>query len=449
MKLSEHFLFARDLETDYPLAVRGKGSWIWDETGKKYLDGCAGANVTGIGHGVEEIADAIAAQARLIAYSPPQHFLNQPTVDFCKKLISMVPPEYTRVMLCSGGSEAIENALKIARQFFVYSGAPSKYRTISRWQSFHGNTLTADAVSGKTNRRTIQTPMMMPVSHIVPPDCYRCAFGMSYPQCGCLCASDLERTIVQEGADYISTFVSETIIGAAAGAVTPVPEYYPMIRDICTRHNILWIADEIMAGVGRTGTFLAIEHWKALPDIVVLAKGLSSGYVPLSAILVHDRVFAAFRDQKVPYIGGHTYNAHPVTAAAGLAVLSYLERNHVIEGVGEKGDFLGKGLKDLEKRLPIVGNVRGKGLMWGMELVKNKKTKEGFDPRQKVWLQVMRKALENGLVIYPVNGCIDGERGDALLICPPLTVKNDEIEFLLRALEESLNVVSDAAGVIA
>jgi adenosylmethionine-8-amino-7-oxononanoate aminotransferase len=230
--------------------------------------------------------------------------------------------------------------------------------------------------------------------------------------------------------------------------VAPVPEYYPMIRDICTRHNVLWIADEIMTGVGRTGTFLAIEHWKVLPDIVVLAKGLSSGYAPLSAILVHDRVFKVFKERNTPYVGGHTYNAHPVTAAAGLAVLNYLERNKIIEGVKKKGERLGVGLRELEKKLPIVGNVRGKGLMWGMELVKDKRTKEGFDPRQKVWLQVMRKALDNGLIVYPVNGCIDGERGDGLLICPPLVVSDEEIDFLLRTLEESLASVAATAGVV-
>jgi adenosylmethionine-8-amino-7-oxononanoate aminotransferase len=447
MKLDEHFLFARDLETDYPIAIRGKGSWVWDEEGKKYLDACAGANVTGIGHGVDEIAEAMAAQAKEIAYPPPQHFLNRPSIEFCKKLISMVPPDYTRVMLCSGGSEAIENALKIARQYFVCTGKDSKYRSISRWQSFHGNTLAADAISGKTNRRTVQTPMLMPVSHIVPADCYRCAFGLNYPQCGFLCAKDLERTIVQEGADYISSFVSETIVGAAAAAVTPVREYYPLIREICTRHDVLWIADEIMAGVGRTGTFLAIEQWKVLPDIVVLAKGLSSGYVPLSAILIHDRVFKAFRNSNAPYVGGHTYNAHPVTAGVGLAVLTYLEKNRLVEGVAGKGEVLGRGLKKMEAQLPIVGNARGRGLMWGLELVKNKKTKEGFDPRQKIWLQVMRRAQDKGLIVYPVNGCIDGERGDGVLICPPLVISDEELHFLLRTLEETLKEVAAAAGV--
>jgi len=302
MKLKEHFLFPRDLEFDYPLAVKGEGVWVWDEKGKKYLDGCSGANVTGIGHGIKEIADAMKKQAEKIAYPPPLHFLNRPSLEFAKKLLEKVPDIYTRVMLCSGGSEAIENAVKIARQYHVYTGNASKYRVISRWQGFHGNTLGADSISGKTNRRTISTPMLMPVQHIVQADCYRCAFGLKYPACNTLCAKDLERILVQEGPEYVACFVTETIVGSAAGGVTPVKEYYPIIRETCDRYNVPWIADEVMTGVGRTGTFLAIEQWEVAPDIVVLAKGLSSGYAPLAAILIRDKIFKGFSETRLPYI---------------------------------------------------------------------------------------------------------------------------------------------------
>ncbi|MDO9464420.1 MAG: aminotransferase class III-fold pyridoxal phosphate-dependent enzyme [bacterium] len=446
MKLNEHYFFARDLERDYPLAVRGKGSWVWDEKGKKYLDGCAGANVTGIGHGVVEIADAMADQAKKIAYVPPQHFLNQPTLDFSKKLIEMAPEGYARVMLLSGGSEAIENALKIARQFYVYTGKSAKYRIISRWQGFHGNTLAADSVSGKTDRRTIQMPMLMPVPHIVPACCYRCSFDKSYPGCGVMCAKDLERVIIQEGPEYISAFVSETIVGAAAGAVTPVPEYYPMIREICDKYDILWIADEVMTGVGRTGTFLAIEQWGVTPDLVVLAKGLSSGYAPLAAILIQEKVFNAFSKSKSSYVGGHTYNAHPVTASVGLSVLDYLEKHRIIEGVKDKGRLLGDGLKSIADKISIVGDMRGRGLMWGLEFVKDKKTKLPFDPTLKICMQIVLKAMEKGLLVYPVSGCADGKRGDGVLICPPLTISNEEIDILIQKLEETLSEISKEIG---
>jgi len=443
MKLEEHHFFARDLIKDYPLAVRGEGVWVFDENGKRYMDACAGANVSGIGHGVKEIGDAMTRQAAEIAYVPPQHFLNRPTLELCERLSAMAPQGYNRVMLCSSGSEAMENAFKIARQYHVYQGRASRFRMISRWQGFHGNTLAADAVGGSTSRRSISGPMLIDVTHIVPSNCYRCPFGQEYPDCGILCARDLERVIIQEGPENVSAFVCETVVGAAAAAVTPVPEYYRMVREICDKYGVLWIADEIMAGVGRTGTFLAIEHWDVRPDIVVLAKGLSCGYAPLSAILVSDKVFNAFNDSKSPYIGGHTYNAHPVTAAAGLAVLDYLEKHSVIEGVREKGRLLESGLRGIADRQALVGDVRGLGLMWGLEFVSDKQSREPFASRHNIALRIVDKAMEKGLIVYPVRGgCADGERGDGVLICPPLTINSGEIEFLTRTLDETIAEIS-------
>ncbi len=438
MRIHEHHLFARDLNRDYPLAVKGQGCWVWDEQGKKYLDACAGANVTAIGHGVTSVADAMAEQAKTIAYAPPQHFLNRPSVELAERLLEMAPPGYSRVMLLSGGSEAIENAVKIARQYHVYSGNESKYRVVSRWQGFHGNTLGADSISGKTDRRTIQTPMLMNVPHIVPACCYRCAYSMEYPKCGMLCAKDLERLVVQEGPQYVAAFVSETIVGAAGAAVTPVPEYYPMIRKVCDEHNILWIADEIMCGMGRTGTFAAIEHWNVLPDMLVLAKGLSSGYAPLAAILLRDNVFQAFGDSKLPFIGGHTYNCHPVTAAVGLSAIDYLEKNRLMDDVPQKGKLLSDGLVAIAERSPLVGNVRGKGLMWGVEIVADKQTKRPFALERHAAFRISMLAMQNGLLVYPVAGCADGRQGDGLLICPPLVISNEEIKVFLELLEKTL-----------
>ena len=443
MKLEDHCLFPRDMDRDYPLAARGKGVWVWDEDGKKYLDGCAGANVTGIGHGVVEVALEMSEKAKNIAYVPPHHFLHKVPLELAEKLVSMAPAGYTRVMLLSGGSEAIENAFKIARQYQVLTGKGKKYRIVSRWQGFHGNTLSADAAGGHSGRRTLYTPMLMNVPHIVPACCYRCAFDLTYPGCGIMCAKDLERVIVQEGPEYFSAFISETIVGAAAAAVTPVPEYYPVVRETCDRYDLLWIADEVMTGMGRTGTFLAIEQWGVLPDLVVLAKGLSSGYVPLAAILIQEKVFRAFRDTKTAFIGGHTYNSHPVTAAAGLSVLNYLEKRRVIEGVGKKGRLLSDGLRSVAERHSIAGDVRGKGLMWGIEFVQNKKTRQPFDPCQKVTHMVTTRAMENGLLVYPVSGCADGKSGDGILICPPLVISNDEIEILVNRLDETLGTVTD------
>jgi adenosylmethionine-8-amino-7-oxononanoate aminotransferase len=285
--------------------------------------------------------------------------------------------------------------------------------------------------------------MLIDVTHIVPPNCYRCPFSLSYPDCGILCARDLERVVIQEGPENVSAFVCETVVGAAAGGVTPVPEYYPQVREICDKYDIVWIADEIMAGVGRTGTFLAIEHWNVKPDIVVLAKGLSCGYAPLSAILVSDKVFKAFGDSKSPYIGGHTYNAHPVTATAGLAVLDYMDKHSIIEGVREKGCLLESGLRSIADGQSLVGDVRGLGLMWGLEFVRDKDTREPFAARHNIAFRIVDKSMEKGLIIYPVRGgCADGERGDGVLICPPLTVNNEEIGFLLRTLDETITEIT-------
>ncbi len=446
MKLDEHCLFPRDLERDYRLIEKGEGVWLWDDRGKKYLDGCAGANVTGIGHGLGEIADAMAEQAARVAYVPPQHFLHRKVLELAEKLIHMAPEGYSRVMLLSGGSEAMENAFKIARQFHVLAGSPSKYRIVSRWRGFHGNTLAADAAGGHTLRRSLYMPMLMPVPHIVPSYCYRCPFDRSYPGCNIDCALDLERTILQEDPGSIAAFTAETIVGAAAAALTPVPEYYRIIRETCDRHNVLWIADEVMTGVWRTGTFLAIEQWGVLPDLVVLAKGLSSGYLPLAAILIHDRVFRVFKEKKAAFVGGHTYNAHPVTASVGIAVLEHILKNRLMDGVNVKGKLLGEGLRGIAGREPIIGDVRGMGLMWGIEFVRDKESRKPFDPDVKLAQRVMLRAMANGLIIYPVVGLADGRQGDGTLICPPLVIDEGELQELLSMFAESVRQVREEIG---
>jgi adenosylmethionine-8-amino-7-oxononanoate aminotransferase len=446
MKLHEHKLFPRDLERDFPLAARGEGVWIWDSNGRRYLDGCSGANVTGIGHGVREIADALADQASRIAYVPPQHFLHEKVLQFADMLIDMAPKGYSRVMLLSGGSEAVENAFKIARQFHVLNGLSSKYRIVSRWRGFHGNTLAADAAGGHTLRRSLYMPMLIPVPHIVPAYCYRCPFDRGYPGCNIDCARDLEKNIIQEEPASISAFCAETMVGAAAAALTPVPEYYKLIREICDRYDVLWIADEVMTGVGRTGSFLAIEKWGVLPDLVVLAKGLSSGYQPLAAILIHDRVFRAFEERGAAFMGGHTYNAHPVTSAAGVAVLNYMKKHRLMESVDGKGKLLREGLKNLAERETLIGNVRGMGLMWGIEFVKNRSTKEPFEPGLNLAKRIMLRAMEEGLLIYPVVGLADGKRGDGALICPPLIINEDEIAVLLDMLADTMKQVRREVG---
>lgn len=437
MKIEDHKFFARNLTFDYKMCVKGEGVWVWDAEGKKYLDGCSGANVSSIGHGVKEIGDAMKKQADELAYAPPQHFLNQPTIDLCRRILEHAPDGFSRVMLCSGGSEANENAVKIARQYHVYRGNTSKYMTISRWQGFHGNTVVADAISGTTSRRKINAPMLMEVPHICPANCYHCPFEHTYPECGMLCAKALDRQITQVGPENVSSFICEPVVGSAAAGAIPTKDYFPMIREICDKHDVLWIDDEVMAGSGRTGKFLAIEHWDALPDIAVMAKGLSCGYAPLAAILLSDKVWKPFYETRQPYIGGHTYNAHPVTASVGLAVLDYVEKNHVYENVEYMGKLLNEGLKSLQKKYPIIGDVRGIGLFQGIEFARNS-AGEPFDPEVNVTPRMLNRAFEKGLIVYASRGCVDGRRGDGLLICPPLVIKEDEIQYIIKVLDETL-----------
>lgn len=441
MRIDDHVFFARDLNKDYPVCVKGEGVWVWDENGKKYLDGCSGANVASIGHGVKEIGDAMKAQSDKIAYVPPQHFLNQPTVDLCKKLLEHAPKQYTRVMLCSGGSEANENALKIARQYHVYRGNASKYMTVSRWQGFHGNTVVADAVGGTTARRKISAPMLMEVHHIPPCNCYHCPYEKEYPNCNLLCAKALENEILQQGPENISSFIMEPVVGSASAGVTPPKEYFQKIREICDKYDVLWIDDEIMAGAGRTGKFLATENFDVVPDIAVMAKGLSCGYVPLAAILLTEKVWKAFYDQKLPYVGGHTYNAHPVTASVGCAILDYVDANNIYKDVAKKGEYLLASLKKLAEKHEIIGDVRGLGLFQGIEFVKDRATKEPFEPALNVTPQMLALAMEKGLIVYASRGCVDGRRGDGLLICPPLVITEEEIDYMIGVLDETITEV--------
>lgn len=439
MRIDEHKFFARKLDYDYRMCVKGEGVWVFDADGNKYLDACSGANVSSIGHGVKEIGAAMHAQADAIAYVPPQHFLNQPTIDLCRRLLEHAPDHFTRVMLCSGGSEANENALKIARQYHVYKGNSGKYLNIARWQGFHGNTIVADAVGGTTSRRKISAPMLPEVPHIKPSNCFHCPYHQEYPGCGMLCAKALEDEILQLGPENVSAFICEPIVGSANAACTPVKEYFPMIREICDKHDVLWIDDEIMAGAGRTGKFLAIENWDALPDIAVMAKGLSCGYAPLAAILLSDKVWKAFYDGAHPYIGGHTYNAHPVTATVGLAVLDYVEKNHVYEDVEYKGKLLREGLESLQKKHPIIGDVRGMGLFQGIEFVCD--GKEPFAPELNVTPRMLDRALEKGLIVYASRGCLDGRRGDGLLVCPPLVINEEEIKYIIDVLDDTISEI--------
>ena len=433
-------LFPRNLRTDYPVAVRGEGVWIHDDKGRKYLDGCSGAVVCSIGHGVEEIATVMAEQASRLAFAHSSQFITREAMELAARIAALAPGDMRktgRVYLVSGGSEAIETALKLARQYHVETGHPSKFKIISRWQSYHGSTLGALAATGHVPRRAPYTPLLAGTPHIPPCYCYRCPYGLRYPSCGIACVEDLEAAIHQEGPETVAAFLAEPVVGATLGAVPAVDGYWARARDICAKHNVLLIADEVMTGVGRTGKNFALDHFGVVPDLLVLGKGLSGGYTPLGAVIARGFIADAIRAGRGYFEHGFTYGANPLSAAVGRAVLDYVARNRLVARAARLGKVLGEKLQGLRHHR-IVGDVRGLGMMWGVELVRVRSTREPFPADQQVARRLYEACLEEGLLIYPGSGAREGQDGDHLLIAPPLTITRAEIDDLVARLDRGL-----------
>jgi adenosylmethionine-8-amino-7-oxononanoate aminotransferase len=432
-------VFYRSPAKRYPVAARAEGAWIWDGDGQRYLDGSGGACVVSIGHGVTEIRAAAGAQMEAFSFAHGSQFTSPACEELARRVAELSPdPELDRVYFVSGGSEAVESAVKLARQYWREVGRPDRFKVISRWTAYHGNTAGALALGGHTGRRSPYQPLILHTPHIEPCYCYRCPYGRTPEGCGLPCAEALDRAIRYEGPESVAAFIAEPVVGATAGALVPPDGYWRRIREICDRHQILLIADEVMTGAGRTGKPLALEHWGVHADLVVLAKGLSSGYAPLGAVLVRRTVHDAVRDGSGSFTHGHTYGQHPVSAAVGAAVLRYLEEHHLVARSARLGEHL-LGLLGRLADHPLVGDVRGLGLFAGVELVADKATKEPFDPKRKVAAKVAAAAFARGLITYPGEGGADGIRGDHLLLCPPFCVTEEQIEFLVQTLGEALD----------
>lgn len=440
---AETHVFTRNLGGQYPIAVRGEGIYIWDADGNRYIDGSGGSSaVTSIGHGVKEVIEAITGQASRITYSPGHAFLNQASIDLAGRVIDMAPKGMSKVWLVSGGSEATDNAVKIARQYQLLRGNSAKFMVISRWQAFHGATLGALGVGGHTYRRQQYLPQFLDSPHIPPAYCYRCYFEQTYPACGLACARALEKAIRQQGAGNVAAFIAEPMVGAALGAV-PAPEgYFQMVRDICDRNDVLFIADEVMTGFGRTGKNFGIEHWGVLPDLITCGKGISSGYSPLGAVIISEKVAGEFAGKGASFIGGHTYSGNPLSAATGVAVLKYMQENGVVANAAAQGSYLLERLQGLRK-YPMVGDVRGKGMMVGFELVQDRKTKEPFPPTLNVAARIGEEALKRGLVSYPGTGSVDGVMGDHVKFAPPLVITKEQVDELFAILDEAVGAVQN------
>ena len=441
-RTDSHLIF-RDFKRNYPEIVRGEGIYLYDHNGKKYLDGTSGsAAVCNLGHGVDEISRAVKTELDRYAYCPCHCFANGPSVELAEMLADIAPGQLNRAWTVSDGSEATEAAVKLARQYQVLKGNLSKSKVITRWQSYHGATLTALGYGGLSGRRRIYSPFFCNVHHIPPAYCYRCPFNHTYPGCDVLCARALETEIRHLGPENVAVFIAEPIVGSALGCAPPPAEYFSIIRQICDHYDVVFVADEVMTGFGRLGRWFGIDHWSVAPDIIACAKGISGGYIPLGAIIVDEKIVRLMITKESNIISGHTNSAHHASAAAGVAAINYIHAHDLVKQAHAMGAHFEKGMRSLAD-LPLVGDVRGKGLFMGIELVQDKCTKEPFDPGARMAQRVEKAALERGLITYPGTGCVDGDRGDHLLMAPPLIISRSEINELVGILETAIGEVAE------
>jgi adenosylmethionine-8-amino-7-oxononanoate aminotransferase len=442
---SNSALFPRNFRKEYPLAVRGEGCWIIDQSGRRFLDANGQAAVVSIGHGVPEIGRAMAEQSSRIAFAHTTQFHSEPAEKLAARLLALAPQSFRggRVYFTSGGSEATETAIKLARQFHLESGQPSRYRVVSRCQSYHGSTLGAMTVSGNVARRAPYQPLLPEWGHIAPCFCYHCPFDKEFPDCGIACANDLDNFLDANDSPTVAAFMFEPVVGATLGAAVPPDGYVQRINEICRKRGILLVADEIMSGMGRTGRPFAIQHWNVEPDIILVGKGIASGYAPLGAVLVAPRVTEAFERGSGAFQHGFTYQAHPVATAAGNAVLDYIESHNLFDCVKPAAETLRAELSPLQSH-PHVGEIRGLGLLLGIEFVKNKSTREPFPKEQNIAERIRHAALDKNVLTYPTQGCVDGINGDHILLAPPFVITSHECRLIARALHSALQKVFPA-----
>ncbi len=421
-------IFSRNFKKIFPVAVRGEGCWITDDKGRRFLDAAGQAAVVSIGHGVQEIGRAMAAQSSQIAFAHTSQFHTAQAEKLAARLLALAP---------SGGSEATETAIKLVRQYHLETGQKNRYRVLSRRQSYHGSTLGAMSVSGNVARRAPYEPLIRDWGHIAPCFCYHCPFEKTFPQCDLACADDLQTHLDGSKKDDAAAFIFEPVVGATLGAAVPPDGYVARIAEICRKNGILLIADEIMTGIGRTGKPFAVQHWGIEPDLILVGKGVASGYAPLGAVLVSARVVEAFERGSGAFMHGFTYQAHPVCTAAGNAVLDYLESQKLFDRVVPAGKNLRDALSTLLSH-PHVGDVRGLGLLLGVEFVKDKSTREPFPKFENIAEKIRQACQEENVLTYPTQGCVDGLRGDHILLAPPFTISPEESALVPRALHSAL-----------
>jgi adenosylmethionine-8-amino-7-oxononanoate aminotransferase len=430
-----------------PVAVGGKGIELIDRDGKRYIDASGGAAVSCLGHGHPDVVAALHKQLDSIAYAHTGFFTTEVAEQLADRLVEDAPEGLDHVYLVSGGSEAIEAALKMARQYFVEIGQPQRRHIIARRQSYHGNTLGALAAGGNEWRRAQFRPLLIETHHIDPCYAYRLRDpGETDAAYAARAAQALEDKILELGSDQVIAFVAETVVGATLGAVPPVADYFKRIRAICDRYGVLLILDEVMCGMGRTGTLHACEQDGIAPDLLAIAKGLGGGYQPVGAVLLGKRIFEAFAHGSGFFQHGHTYMGHPMAAAAGLAVQNVLRRDGLLKNVMAMGGHLQRRLDERFANHHHVGDIRGRGLFRGLELVADRGSKAPFAPHLTLHARVKREAMARGLMVYPMGGTIDGASGDHVLLAPPFIVNQEQVDLIVERLGDALDAAVASSG---
>ncbi|MCB1347137.1 MAG: aspartate aminotransferase family protein [Maritimibacter sp.] len=435
-------IFPRHSKQLPPRAVGGEGCYLIGEDGKRYLDGSGGAAVSCLGHGDKDVIAAIQRQVETLAFAHTGFFTSEPAETLADLLVAHAPAGIDRVYLVSGGSEATEAAIKLARQYWVEKGEPSRAKLIARKQSYHGNTIGALSAGGNEWRRAQFGPLLLDMSHIDP--CYEYRLreeGESLEDYGLRAANALETEILRLGPENVMGFIAEPVVGATAGALTPAPGYFKRIRGICDQYGILLILDEVMCGMGRTGTLFACEQDGVAPDILCIAKGLGAGYQPVGAMMCTAEIYDTIAAGSGFFQHGHTYMGHPTAAAAGVAVVTAILDRGLLARVREQGDKLAARLEDRFGQHPHVGDLRGRGLFRGIELVADRETKAPFDPAKGIAGKIKKAAFAEELICYPMSGTIDGRQGDHVLLAPPFIIEDAQLDELTDKLGRAIDAV--------
>ena len=426
-------VFYRSMNHPRPKISHGRGIYLFDEHGKQYIDGSGGPLVVNVGHGRQEIVEAMAAQASRAAYVHALMFTSEPLERYAHELAAVVPLPNPRFYFLSSGSEVVEGAIKLAREIQLARGEDKRHVILSRWQSYHGMTLGALAVSGRSGLRTPYMDMFRDMPHVDNPYLYR------HPTSGKALADQLEETIRSYGAGNVAGFIAEPISGASLGGSVPPDDYWPRIRDVCDRYGLLLIADEVLVGMGRTGKWWALEHWDIRPDILVTSKGAAGGYFPLGFIAATGDDVELIRRKLGDFNHGGTFSHHAVGAAAGLETLRILQNERLIENAAAMGICLERTLREQIGEHPHVGDIRGRGLFWGIELVEDRDTRKPFPASELVARRIWKRAFEMGLVIYYSTGCVDGLSGDVVMLGPPLIISEGQIEEMVDLLKRAIH----------